>query len=75
MLFVIETICGVMILAGAALQYSGGRQKVRLGSPLILTSLIAGIPSTYAGELFGGALSAIGAALGPTWKLPDSYGP
>jgi hypothetical protein len=67
-LFVIGVICGVLIIFGAVLQYSGQESNVRNGSILVLLATIVGVPSTYFGMLIGGILSITGAYAGLTWK-------
>ena len=69
-LFILGAFCGISIIAGAALQYSGGRRKVRLGSIVVLIASIVSIPTTFFGGMFGGVLSIVGVALGFAWKPP-----
>jgi hypothetical protein len=67
-LFVIGAICGISIMAGAVLQFSGERLKVRAGTVIILVASLIGIPSTYFGMIIGGVLSIVGVALGSAWR-------
>lgn len=67
-LFVVGTLCGIVIVAGAVLQCTGGRSNVRVGSTLVLAGLVLGIPTTYAGQILGGVLCAAGALLGLAWR-------
>lgn len=69
-LFIIGAFCGILMIAGAVLQYSGERWKVRMGSAVVLIASIASIPTTFFGGVFGGVLSMIGVALGFAWKPP-----
>jgi hypothetical protein len=66
--FAIGIICGVSIIGGAVLQYSGDRSKAKRGSILILIATILGIPGTVFGMFVGGVLSLAGAYLGLVWK-------
>jgi hypothetical protein len=67
-LFGIGAICGISIIAGAVIQYSGERLKVRAGTILILVASLIGIPSTYFGMIMGGVLSVVGVVLGSAWR-------
>lgn len=67
-LFIIGAFCGISMITGAVLQYSGEKSKVRLGSILVLITSIVSIPTTFFGGVFGGVLSIIGVALGFAWK-------
>jgi hypothetical protein len=67
-LFIIGAICGVLIIVGAVLQFSGKKARVRIGSLLVVVASIIGAPSTYFGMIIGGFLSVVGAALGFGWK-------
>ncbi len=60
-------VCGIVIIVGALLQYSGGRTQVRRGSILVLVGAILGAPFTSFGWILGGLLSVLGAALGLGW--------
>src|SRR5712692_2230264 len=73
LLFVLGAICGISIIIGAVLQYSGEKSRVRVGSILVLVASIVGIPSTFFGLIIGGILSVVGAALGLTWKPKSSH--
>jgi hypothetical protein len=68
--FIVGSLCGISIIAGAILQFSGKKSRVRIGSILALLALVIGIPTTFFGMVIGGILSVIGVALGLTWK-PD----
>ncbi|MDG7008587.1 MAG: hypothetical protein JRN06_10150 [Nitrososphaerota archaeon] len=67
-LFIIGAFCGISIIVGAFLQYSGGKRKVRLGSTLVLVASVVSIPTTFFGGVFGGVLSITGVVLGFAWK-------
>ena len=71
LLFVTGAICGISIIVGAVMQYSGERSRVRRGSILVLVASIMGIPSTSFGWFIGGVLSVVGAAQGIAWKPLD----
>jgi hypothetical protein len=68
--FIVGALCGISIVAGAVLQYSGKKSRVRTGSILALFALVIGIPTSFFGMVIGGILSVVGVALGLTWK-PD----
>lgn len=72
LLFVLGAICGILIIIGSVLQYSGEKSRVRTGSILVLVASIVGIPSTFFGLVIGGVLSVAGATLGFTWKPKSS---
>ncbi len=65
--FILEAVCGVLIVAGAAIVYQGKSSRVRVGSVLVLTASIVTVPMWF-GMIIGGVLSSVGAALGLTWK-------
>ena len=69
-LFIVGAACGIAIIAGAFLQWTGAGEKVRLGTWLILIATIVAMPSTYFGIIVGGILSVTGVALGFSWKRP-----
>jgi hypothetical protein len=74
-LFVIGVVCGLLIVFGAVLQYSGQKSRVRNGSIIALIATIVGVPASYFGMFVGGILSIIGAYLGLTWKPRDEMTP
>lgn len=65
-------VCGILILIGAVLQYSGMMSRVRWGSVLVLAGTIIGLPTTSFGWILGGLLSVLGAALGFGWQPTQS---
>jgi len=74
-LFAVGAVCGVVIMAGAVLQYSSEKQRVRRGSLLVLGATIIAAPATFFGLIFGGLLSVIGGGLGLSWKPPSQAPP
>ena len=74
-LFVVGVVCGVVIVLGAVLQYSGQGPKVKKGSIVVLIATLVGVPSTYFGMFLGGILSIMGAYVGLTWKPRDLTSP
>ena len=60
--------CGVVMLVGSAMQYSGKKPEVREGSILVLIGTVIGIPATSFGWIVGGIASTLGAYLGLAWK-------
>jgi nitric oxide reductase large subunit len=67
-LFVVGAILAVLTIAGAVVQYSGRKSRVKTGSIFVLVFSLAGIPFTFFGMIIGGSLSTAGALLGLTWK-------
>jgi hypothetical protein len=66
-LFVIGTICGLLIVVGAVLQYSGKKSRVRMGSFIVVIASVVGALPTFFGFFIGFLLSVVGAAKGLSW--------
>ena len=67
-LFILGGLCGTLIIAGAFMQRSGQKSKVRSGSIMLLVAAVVAAPWTGFGLLIGGILSICGGYLGLTWK-------